>query len=88
MEGKLIPFAKECLVDRLNNIIKEENAPSPSHWYVLRAYKLQDIQRLVWPGNSPDLMPIEKGWPWIKKRTTARGSPPTVNAVEDSWLTN
>ena len=40
---------------------------------------------MLWPGNSPDLNPIEKAWPWMKRVTTARGCPRTRRQMEQRW---
>lgn len=71
----LIPFARECLKDRPNTIFQQDGAPSHSHWYIQEVFSREGINQLFWPGNSPDLTPIEKAWPWMKKRTTFYGCP-------------
>jgi len=66
-------------------IVQEDNAPSHAHWYTGRAYSLANIQRILWPGNSPDLNAIEKAWPWMKKKTTFHGVPRTKSALQQAW---
>ena len=41
---------------------------------------------MLWPGNSPDLSTIEKGWPWMKRVTTFKGAPRTRTDLETSWM--
>jgi hypothetical protein len=59
---KLFPFAKECEKDRPSTIVQEDKAPSHAHYIQGRVYDLYQIIRLLWPGNSPDLNPIEPCW--------------------------
>jgi transposase len=72
---KLFPFAKRCLEHRPATIVQEDKAPSHAHHFQQRVYDLHKIQRLLWPGNSPDLNPIEPCWPWMKRYTTKKGAP-------------
>ena len=81
----MIPFARQCLQTRPDTIVQEDNAPGHAHWYTGRVYSLAKIQRLLWPGNSPDLNAIEKAWPWLKKKTTFHGVPRTKRALEQAW---
>lgn len=69
----LIPFARECMEDIPDTIVQEDNAPSHAHHYVERVYQMEEIQRLLWPGNSPDLNMIEPCWMWMKRETTKYG---------------
>jgi transposase len=85
MIPKLIPFAQECLIERPNTLVQEDNAPSHAHHYQREVYDLYKIQCLLWPGNSPDLNMIEPGWYWMKKRTTSRGPPTSRKALIESW---
>ena len=82
----MIPFARQCLQARPDMMVQEDNAPSHAHWYTGRAYSLAKIQRLLWPGNSPDLNAIEKAWPWLKKKTTSSGCPTSKKALEGAWI--
>ena len=49
-------------------------------------YNAFEIDRLLWPGNSPDLNMIEPAWPYLKRRTTSRGAPRTCKDMEVKWL--
>ena len=84
--AKLIPFAKECQEARPDTLVQEDNAPAHAHQHQGKVYALHDIARLLWPGNSPDLNPIEKAWYYLKRVTTARGAPTTRKEMEAAWL--
>lgn len=70
LNGKLLPFAKQCQIDRPSTIVQEDKAPAHDKW---------EVERLLWPGNSPDLNVIEAAWPWMKRNTTKKG--PTENLI-------
>ena len=46
---------------------------------------INEVNRLLWPGNSPDFNAIEKAWPWMKKVTTRRGAASSKNVMAESW---
>jgi transposase len=83
---KLLPFAKACLIDRPETLVQEDKAPSHSHAAQQKIYNLWAVTRLIWPGNSPDLNPIEPAWYWMKRRTTSKGPPTTRKAATETWL--
>lgn len=71
---KLIPFAKECIVNRLNTLVQEDKAPTYSYQIQQRVYDATAINRLLWCPNSPDLNAIKPAQPQIKRRTTRKGA--------------
>jgi transposase len=82
---KLFPFAERCLQDRPATIVQEDKAPSHAHHFQQRVYDLHKIRRLLWPGNSPDLNPIEPCWPWMKRYTTRKGAPKNRSEAIKVW---
>jgi hypothetical protein len=56
---KLIPFAKEYMVDRPDTMVQEDKAPSHAHKAQNSIFIDAGVMRLLWPGNSPDLNAIE-----------------------------
>lgn len=83
---KLFPHARRCGWDA---IVQEDKAPSHDHWFNQETFRVNDINRLLWPGNSPDLNPIEPCWPWMKRYTTRLGAPKSraeaIRAWEACW---
>jgi hypothetical protein len=44
------------------------------------------INKLDWPGNSPDLNAIEPCWPIMKRDTTKTGAPKNRVIAEKAWI--
>lgn len=44
----------------------EDGATSHTSKYNMQLYIDEDIERLPWAANSPDLNPIEHAWRWMK----------------------
>ena len=85
--GKLLPFAKECMHDRPRTIVQEDKAPAHASIHQNMIYSLFDIQRLLWPGNSPDLNMIEPAWPYLKRITTwIPGAPNSRVEARRRWI--
>ena len=90
---KIIPFLRQCEFSRATQnifepmIVQEDNATPHAHVNTRKIYVMANVERLLWPANSPDLNAIEPAWWWMKRRTTARGAPPTRKALERSWQT-
>jgi hypothetical protein len=59
VQGKLIPFAKIVKARYGDVYVQEDKAPSHAHKTQKKVYNIHEIQRLLWPGNSPDLNMIE-----------------------------
>jgi hypothetical protein len=86
LRPKLIPFAKQCQIERPNTVVQEDNCSShASHFQQELVYDLHSVLRLLWPGNSPDLNMIEPCWMWMKQETTKRGAPSTRKEAERAW---
>ncbi len=82
---KLFPFARELEEICPGTIVQEDKAPSHAHHFQARVYDLHQIRRLLWPGNSPDLNPIEACWPWMKRYTTKKGAPKSRQEAIKVW---
>jgi len=84
---KLLPFAKECEIERPNTIVQEDKAPAHNHHYQQVIYNLAEVKRLLWCPNSPDLNAIEPAWPWMKRKTTKKGAPKSRTEAIHAWQT-
>ena len=88
----LYPFALAAQVEEPGIVIMEDNAPAHIHHYHNAPREKLNLQKLVWPANSPDLNPIETIWTEMKDlikerlgiRMTAAG---IRQVVEEEWIT-
>lgn len=62
--------------------VRKKALPSRIQDYRKTVYLKYDIERLLWPNNSPNLDVIEPAWQYLKWRTTARGAPEARALVE------
>lgn len=86
LEKKLLPFANRCKLSRPNTIVQEDKAPSYSAHQQDELFSLQNIMRLLWLGNSPDLNMIEPTQGWMKRQTTRRGAISVCKLAEKAWV--
>jgi transposase len=82
---KLLPFAKACAKERLKTVVQEDKAPAHDHYIQRYVYSKEGVERLLWPGNSPDLNAIEWCWAWMKRRTTRKGASKTRAEAIAAW---
>lgn len=64
---KLIPFAKRCKRTRPSTVVQEDKAPFHAHKAQLEVFDFNQVMRMLWPGNSPDLNMIEHCRPYMKR---------------------
>jgi len=69
----LLLFALLCKIKRPGTQVQEDNAPAHKSKYQEAVFSMYAIQKLLWPGNSPDLNAIEPCWFWMKVQTTKKG---------------
>ena len=50
-------------------IVQKDKAPSHNSKYQAEIFSINEICKLLWPGNFPDLNMIEPAWPWLKRET-------------------
>jgi hypothetical protein len=44
---KLLPFAKECAIERPGTLVQEDKAPAHNHYIQQRVFDLQEVSRLL-----------------------------------------
>ena len=70
LHQKLLPFTQECQKDQPKIIVQEDRATPHVSLHNLTLFGEYSLERLDWPGNSPDLNAIKPCWPWMKWVTT------------------
>ena len=83
---KLLPFTQSLTCLNPDTIVQEDKATSHIAKIHQTYFDACEIQRLLWPGNSPDLNMIEPCWGYLKRVTTKRGAPTSRAAAEKAWL--
>lgn len=86
LKPKLIPFALECENSRPGMWIQEDNTPSHNNRYSQEVFDFYRAQRLLWPGNSPDLNAIEPTQFWMKRETTKKGPITSQKELKEEWI--
>lgn len=81
----LILFAIECQIDHPSTIIQEDKASSHASKHQQIYFDAAGLQRLLWPGNSPDLNMIEPCWAYLKRVTTRKRALRNRVEAEQAW---
>lgn len=83
LQPLLLPFVKERGPDTL---VQEDNAPSHAHHYQARTHSTEQVQRLLWCPNSPDLNLIEPCWLYMKRNITRKEAPKSRATGMEPWV--
>lgn len=71
------------------SIFMQDGAPCHTSKKVLAFLKSKKVKVLEWPGNSPDLNPIENAWKIMKnkvKNGAVTSIPTLIEKIKDVWL--
>ena len=61
-------FSNDRGLDLRNKLFQQDNAPCHTSGAMKKWFERKKIHVLEWPGNSPDLNPIENLWALIKRK--------------------
>lgn len=89
LEPKLLPSVHDIYGDSAEFIFQQDGAPCHTARHCLKWFKDKNIELLDWPGNSPDLNPIENLWSRLKKAVATQhpsNKHDLIEAVIKSWF--
>ncbi|GFV57205.1 transposable element Tc1 transposase [Trichonephila clavipes] len=71
-------------------IFMDDNAPCHQAVLIDDFLETENIQRMSWPANSPDLNPIEHVWDMLRRQIGALSHPPNSitelkRALQEAW---
>ena len=69
-----------------NGIFQQDLAPYHSSKKVKKIFSYLSISVLDWPGNSPDLNPIENLWAIMKRRVKEHDCTTMTKLIEATFL--
>lgn len=87
----LLPVFNNNVLSKENSIFMEDGAPCHKARTTTAWKEAQGIRVLPWPGQSPDMNPIENVWHIIQQKMAKRPRKPSnkaelVSAVTEEWL--
>ena len=87
LENEMLPSATK-LFEKNDFIFQDDSAPCHRSKKVKKWHQENQVRQLVWPGNSPDLNPIENLWAILKQKVRnkePKNKQQLINAINDSW---
>lgn len=73
LQDQLLPFAREHKKKWPDTIVVEDGATPHTHSYHEALYSYSEIEKVLWPGNSPDINMIEPVWADLKREIRKAG---------------
>lgn len=88
LQAKVLQSAQDIFGETATFIMQQDGAPCHKAKKCLTWFKDNKVQLLDWPGNSPDLNPIENLWARLKRVVASKRSSnkrDLIAAVISSW---
>jgi len=88
LEPKLLPSVCDTFGDGAEFIFQQDGAPCHTARQCKKWFQDNNTELLTWPGNSPDLNPIENLWSRLKKVAASKHSSNKQELIEsiiNSW---
>lgn len=82
LETRLIPQINEWFADPSECTFMHDSAPCHKAKSVTTFLEMKQIKVLPWPGNSPDLNPIENAWELLKRKISKENTTNKQNLIE------
>lgn len=88
LKNRLLPQMKEWFCEGENHVFMHDNAPCHKAKVVTKFLAEENVDVLDWPGNSPDMNPIENVWKVLKDEVLQFGPTTKRRLIEvliSSW---
>lgn len=80
---------EDCFIDCKSEVFQQDGAPAHTAKLIKEWFEWVDVDYIKdWPGNSPDLNPIENLWGLMKRRLRGRDTssvPKLIDHLQDIW---
>ncbi|KAF1973224.1 hypothetical protein BU23DRAFT_380958, partial [Bimuria novae-zelandiae CBS 107.79] len=73
----LVPWINSLYEEGRAPLLLEDGAPAHTSKIAVEYLEVSHIQKLNWPGHSPDVNAAEHCWPWIRRHITQDFMPST-----------
>jgi hypothetical protein len=84
---KVIPWIKQLKSRGISCILQQDSASAHKARISRDLLIIEDVERLWWPGHSPEVNAIEHTWPWIRRHVTKDFTPScTAKQCESQWV--
>ncbi|EMD58223.1 hypothetical protein COCSADRAFT_351291 [Bipolaris sorokiniana ND90Pr] len=83
---KIAPWINSLKDRGIQCILLEDGAPPHKSRIANDYLNVQGIEKMVWPGHSPDINASEHDWPWIRRHVTLQFTPScTAEEFKSQW---
>lgn len=89
LQEKLLQSARDMFGDGGHFLFQQDGAPCHTAKKSMKWFRDNGVQVIAWPGNSPDLNPIENLWSRLKKLVSSKNPSnrqQLIEAVINSWF--
>lgn len=84
----VVPWMQQLKKEGVYCYLLEDGAPAHIAALPNDYLRVEEIDKMWWPGHSPDVNAEEHAWPWIRRSITKRHTPSTtVDECEKQWRT-
>lgn len=84
---KVVPWIQSLEKQGIKCVLQQDGAPSHKARISRDYLIIEQVDRLWWPGHSPDVNAIEHAWPWLRQHVTKQFTPShTSKQCEKQWV--